>query len=91
MRTKYVLIYLLLKNFSISMIHIFLVHVKISNLLSTSCSFLNWFENLKHKGWSTWVAQLVKAPTHDFGSGHDLTFSVNEPDIQLCTESMESA
>ena len=24
--------------------------------------------------WGTWVAQLVKGPTLDFGSGHDLMF-----------------
>ena len=25
-----------------------------------------------HKAWGAWVAQSVKCPTLDFGSGHDL-------------------
>ena len=31
------------------------------------------------KTWSTWVAQLVKHPTPDFGSGHDLMVCEIEP------------
>ena len=29
--------------------------------------------------WGTWVAQLVKCPTCDFGSGHDLMDCETEP------------
>jgi len=29
--------------------------------------------------WSTWVAQLVKRPTLDFGSGHDLRVVRSSP------------
>ena len=37
----------------------------------------------------TWVAQLVKCLTLDFGSGHDLTIREFEPQIVLCTKSVE--
>ena len=35
---------------------------------------------------STWVAQLVKRPTLDSGSGHDLAVCGFEPCIRLCTD-----
>ena len=31
--------------------------------------------------WGTWVSQLVKNPTLDFGSGHDLTVQEIEPTL----------
>ena len=37
---------------------------------------------IKKKG-GTWVAQLVKHPTLDFSSGHDLTVCGIEPCIRL--------
>ena len=36
----------------------------------------------------TWVAQLVKRPTLDIGSCHDLTVCEIEPCIGLCTDSI---
>ena len=39
----------------------------------------------------TWVAQLVKHRTLDFGSGHDLMVHEMEPHLGLCTDSMEPA
>ena len=44
---------------------------------------------LKLNEWGTWVAQLVKGPNLDFGSGHDLTISGTEPNIGLYTDSMK--
>ena len=37
------------------------------------------------------MAQLVKRPTHDVGSGHDLLVCEIESCIQLCTDSTETA
>ena len=37
------------------------------------------------------MAQLVKRPTLDFGSGHSLTVHEFEPHIRLCADSMEPA
>ena len=37
------------------------------------------------------VAQLVKHPTLDFGSGHDLTVHEFEPHVKFCTGSAEPA
>nr|XP_060511482.1 uncharacterized protein LOC132692753 [Panthera onca] len=37
-----------------------------------------------------WVAQLVKHPTLDFGSGHDLAVREFEPRVGLCADSSES-
>ena len=34
----------------------------------------------------TWVAQLVKHVTLDFGSGHDLMVCGIEPSLWLCSE-----
>ena len=39
----------------------------------------------------TWVAQLVKGPTLDFGSGHDLIIHEIKPHIRLCADNMEPA
>ena len=38
-----------------------------------------------------WVAQSVKRPTLDFGSGHDLTVCESEPHVWLCAGSVEPA
>ena len=38
-----------------------------------------------------WVAQLVKRPTLDFGSGHDLMAHEIEPHVGLCADSEEPA
>ena len=38
-----------------------------------------------------WVAQLVKRPTLDFGSGYNLTVCELEPRIGLCADSTEPA
>ena len=35
------------------------------------------------------VAQLVKRPTLDFSSGHDLTVGEFEPRVGLCADSLE--
>ena len=37
------------------------------------------------------MAQLVKRPTVDFGSGHDLTVCEFKPHIGLCADSMKPA
>ena len=37
------------------------------------------------------MAQLVKHPTLDFGSGHDLMVGELEPHIRLCADSEEPA
>ena len=39
----------------------------------------------------TWVAQLVKLLTLDFGSGHVLTIQEFKPHVRFCTDSMELA
>ena len=38
-----------------------------------------------------WVSQLVKWPTLDFGSGHDLRVHKFEPHVGLCVDSAEPA
>ena len=38
-----------------------------------------------------WVAQLVKRPTLDFGSDHNLTVREIKPRAGLCAESIEPA
>ena len=38
-----------------------------------------------------WVAQPVKHPTLDFGSGHDLRVRGFEPSVGLCADSVEPA
>ena len=37
------------------------------------------------------MAQSVKCPTLDFGSGHDLTIREFEPHSRVCTDSTEPA
>ena len=37
------------------------------------------------------MAQLVKRPTLDLGSGHDLTVPEFEPPIRLCADRVEPA
>ena len=44
-----------------------------------------------HLCMSTWVAQLVKYLTLDFGSGHDLTVHEFKPCIRLASVSIEPA
>ena len=46
-------------------------------------------ESLLNQG--AWVAQLVKCPTFDFGSGHDLGICESEPCVGLCIDSEEPA
>ena len=46
---------------------------------------------LKKCPWDTWVAQWVKCPTLDLGSGHELTVGQIEPWVKLCTDSVEPA
>ena len=41
--------------------------------------------------WGTWVAQLIKHLTLDFGSGHDLTVCEFEPQMGLHADSVEPA
>ena len=41
--------------------------------------------------WSTWVAQSVKHPTFDFGSGHDVMVHGSESRVRLCANSGEPA
>ena len=50
-------------------------------------------EEIRHDGIikDLGVAQLVKCPTLDFGSDHDLTFCEFEPPIGLCADSAEPA
>ena len=38
-----------------------------------------------------WVAQSIKYPTLDFGSGHDPTVPEIEPHVGLCVNSVEPA
>ena len=45
----------------------------------------------RHYTWGAWVAQSVKCPTLDFGSGHDLTVHEFQPCIRLCVDGVESA
>ena len=37
----------------------------------------------------TWVAQLVKRLTLDFGSGHDIIVREFEPRVGLCADSVD--
>ena len=41
--------------------------------------------------WGTWVAQSVKLPTLDFGSGGDLMVCEIEPCVGLCDDSVQPA
>ena len=45
----------------------------------------------KNKYRGAWVAQLVKHPILDFGSGHDLMVHELEPHIEFSTDSLEPA
>ena len=45
----------------------------------------------KERKRGAWMAQLVKRPTLDFGSGHDSAVVGIKPHIRLCTESVEPA
>ena len=40
----------------------------------------DWLSQLR---WGAWEAQLVKCPTPDFGSGHDLTVHEIKPHLRL--------
>ena len=48
-------------------------------------------KTLKYLFRGTWVAQLVKLPTLNLSSGHDLTFHEFNPLIWLCADSAEPA
>ena len=48
-----------------------------------------WIEEKEDSSWGTWVAQSVKWPTLDFGSGHDLLVSGFGPGFGLCADSLE--
>ena len=41
--------------------------------------------------WGAWGAQLVKHPTPQLGSGHDLMVCKFEPYVGLCTDGVEPA
>ena len=41
--------------------------------------------------WGTWVAHLVKHPTLDFGSGHDLAVHEFKPRLRLRTDRVQPA
>ena len=43
----------------------------------------------KQASRGTWVAQLVKHPTLDLGSSHDLVVPKFEPCIRLCADDAE--
>ena len=47
--------------------------------------------HIEKRCWGTQVAQLVKRPTLDFGSGHDLAVCVIEPRVGLCAGNEGSA
>ena len=47
--------------------------------------------NKTHKAWGAWMAQLVKRPTLNFGSGQDLTVPEFQSYVGLCADSVESA
>ena len=47
------------------------------------------FKRIKHR--DAWVAQSVKCPTLDFGSGHDLAVCEFEPLVGLRAGTVESA
>ena len=51
----------------------------------------NWTQVKNGKFKGTWVAQSVKQPTLDFGSGHDLNGLWMEPQVGLHTDSTERA
>ena len=48
-----------------------------------------YFKNRADRG--AWVVQSVKFPTLDFSSDHDLRVRGFEPNIRLCTDSVEPA
>ena len=50
----------------------------------------NLHQNVRNQG-APGVAQAVKRPTLDFGSGHDLTVCAFEPRIGFCADSVEPA
>ena len=39
----------------------------------------------------TWVAQVVKCPPLEFGSGHDFTVHQYKPHLRLCADNVEPA
>ena len=46
---------------------------------------------LTKKSRGAWVAQWVERPTHDWGSGHDITVCEMEPHVRLCAANSEPA
>ena len=51
----------------------------------------NQIQNRNRPTGGTWVAQSVKRPTLDLGSGHDLTVHGFKPRVRLCAENAEPA
>ena len=49
------------------------------------------FGNILKVFTGAWVAESIKCPSLDFGSGRGLTVHEFEPKIGLCADSMESA
>ena len=49
------------------------------------------FRNKRSVSWVTWVAQLNKLPTLDFGSGHDLTACEIKPNVRFHADTTEPA
>ena len=58
--------------------------------LENVCPLIGRYLKISQKQGS-WVAQSIKHPTLDFGSGHDLTVRGIEPRVGLCAYSMEPA
>ena len=46
---------------------------------------------IKNHFWGACVAQLVRRPSFDFGSGHDLIVHELEPHVGLCAGGAEPA
>ena len=78
-----------------------LSHYVLGNLLQEAvgneymCFFFSDFNQVSAqshlKTLGLWVAQLVKHPTLDFGSGHDLTVCEFEPCVRHCADDVEPA
>ena len=47
--------------------------------------------SFKSENRGAWVAQSIKRPTPDFGSGHDLTLHEIGPRVRFCADSSEPA
>ena len=65
------------------------MHLKLK--VQTEVCSLTLFSWVKSLALGAWVAQLVKDPTLDFGSGHGLTVHEINPQVILCTDSIVPA